>query len=57
MLGWGFWALEISGRVLLEDELVVGIASVRHGADGLELHQPEWYSVVVVVVVVVAAAG
>jgi hypothetical protein len=55
VLGWGFWALEISGKVLLEDELVVGIASLRHGADGLELHQPEWYSVVVVLLL--AAAG
>jgi ATP adenylyltransferase len=47
----GFWALEISGRVLLVDELVLGIADAypmsdehslviprRHGAVAMELH-------------------
>jgi len=52
-------ALEDSGRVLLENELALCIADAypvseghclviprRHGADGLELHQPEWNAVV-----------
>jgi ATP adenylyltransferase len=52
-------ALEGSGRVLLENELALCIADAypvseghslviprRHGADGLELHQPEWNAVV-----------
>lgn len=54
-----FCALESSGRVLLENELALCIADAypmseghslliprRHGADGLELHQPEWNAVV-----------
>ncbi|MCS5694295.1 hypothetical protein NZK33_20295 [Cyanobium sp. FGCU-6] len=54
-----FCALEGSGRVLLENELALCIADAypvtpghslvipwRHGADGLELHQPEWNAVV-----------
>jgi diadenosine tetraphosphate (Ap4A) HIT family hydrolase len=53
--GCVFYALEGSGRVLLENELALCIADAypvsewhslviprRHGADGLELHQPEW---------------
>jgi diadenosine tetraphosphate (Ap4A) HIT family hydrolase len=57
--GCVFCALEDSGRVLLENELALCIADVfpvseghslvisrRHGADGLELHQPEWNAVV-----------
>jgi hypothetical protein len=52
-------ALEGSGRVLLENELALCIADAypnskghslmiprRHGADGLELHQPQWNAVV-----------
>ena len=54
-----FCALEASGRVLLENELALCIADAypvseghslviprRHGADGLELHQPEWNALV-----------
>jgi predicted restriction endonuclease len=41
--GCVFCALEGSGRVLLENELVI---PRRHGADGLELHQPESNAVV-----------
>ena len=54
-----FCALEGSGRVLLENELVLCIADAfpvtpghslviprRHVADGLELHQPEWNAAV-----------
>jgi diadenosine tetraphosphate (Ap4A) HIT family hydrolase len=57
--GCVFCALEDSGRVLLENELALCIADAypvseghslviprRHGADGLELHQPEWNAVV-----------
>jgi ATP adenylyltransferase len=57
--GCVFCALEGSGRVLLENELALCIADAypvseghsldiprRHGADGLELHQPEWNAVV-----------
>ena len=57
--GYVFCALEASGRVLLENELALCIADAdpvtpgrslviprRHGADGLELHQPEWSAVV-----------
>jgi ATP adenylyltransferase len=57
--GCVFCALEASGRVLLENELALCIADAypvtpghslviarRHGADGLELHQPEWNAVV-----------
>ena len=57
--GCVFCALEGSGRVLLENELVLCIADAypvtpghslviprRHGADGLDLHQPEWNAVV-----------
>ncbi|MCX5926697.1 MAG: hypothetical protein NTZ23_05170 [Cyanobium sp. LacPavin_0920_WC12_MAG_63_22] len=50
--GCVFCALEGSGRVLLENELALCIADAylviprRHGADGLELHQPEWNGVV-----------
>ncbi|MCP9840697.1 HIT family hydrolase [Synechococcus sp. J7-Johnson] len=53
--GCVFCALEGSGRVLLENELALCIADAypvseghslvipkRHGADELELHQPEW---------------
>ena len=51
-------ALEGSSRVLLENEMALWIADSypvteghslviprRHGADGLELHQPEWNAV------------
>jgi diadenosine tetraphosphate (Ap4A) HIT family hydrolase len=54
-----FCALEGSGRVRLENELALCIADAypvseghslviprRHGADGLELNQPEWNAVV-----------
>ncbi|WP_198948215.1 HIT family protein [Synechococcus sp. MW101C3] len=57
--GCAFCSLEGSGRVLLENELAFCIADAypvseghslvilrRHGADGLELHQPEWNAVV-----------
>jgi diadenosine tetraphosphate (Ap4A) HIT family hydrolase len=57
--GCVFFALESSGRVLLENELTLCIADAypvtpghslviprRHGADGLALHQPEWNAVV-----------
>jgi hypothetical protein len=57
--GCVFCGLEVSGRVLLENELALCIAdadpvtpghspviSRRHGADGLALHQPEWNAVV-----------
>jgi hypothetical protein len=57
--GCVFCALEGSSRVLLENELAFCIADAypvseghslviprRHGADGLELHQPEWNAVV-----------
>ena len=57
--GCVFCALEGSGRVLLENELALCIAEAyplskghslmiprRHGADGLELHQPQWNAVV-----------
>ncbi len=57
--GCVFCALEGSGRVLLENELALCIADAypvseghslviprRHGADGLELHQPEWNALV-----------
>ena len=57
--GCVFCALEGSGRVLLENELALCIADAypvseghslviprRHGAEGLELHQPEWNAVV-----------
>jgi ATP adenylyltransferase len=57
--GCVFCALEGSARVLLENELALCIADAypvsegdslviprRHGADGLELHQPEWNAVV-----------
>jgi diadenosine tetraphosphate (Ap4A) HIT family hydrolase len=57
--GCVFCALELSGRVLLENELARCIADAypvseghslviprRHGADGLELHHPEWNAVV-----------
>jgi len=56
--GCVFCALEASGQVLLENELALCIADAypvtpghslviprRHGADGLELHQPEWNAV------------
>jgi ATP adenylyltransferase len=41
-----FCALEGSGRVLLENEGHSLVIPRRHGADGLELHQPEWNAVV-----------
>jgi hypothetical protein len=54
-----FCALEVSGRVLLENELALCSADAfpvtpghslviprRHGSDGLALHQPEWNAVV-----------
>ena len=54
-----FCGLEVSGRVLLENELALCIADAyavtpehslviprRHGADGLALHQPEWNAAV-----------
>ena len=57
--GCVYCALEGSGRVLLENELALCIADAypvseghrlviprRHGAEGLELHQPEWNAVV-----------
>jgi len=57
--GCVFCELEDSGRVLLENEQALCIADAypvseghslviprRHGADGLELHQPEWNAVV-----------
>jgi hypothetical protein len=57
--GCVFCALEVSGRVLLENELALCIADAypvtpghslviprRHGADGLALHQPEWSAMV-----------
>jgi len=57
--GCAFCALEGSGRVLLENEPALCIADTypvseghslviprRHGADGLELHKPEWNAVV-----------
>jgi diadenosine tetraphosphate (Ap4A) HIT family hydrolase len=55
----GYFALEGSGRVLLENELALCIADAypvtpghslviprRHVSDGLALHQPEWNAVV-----------
>jgi len=39
--GCVFCALEDSGRVLLENEGHSLVIPRRHGADGLELHQPE----------------
>ena len=39
-------ALEGSGRVPLENEGHSLVIPRRHGADGLELHQPEWNAVV-----------
>jgi hypothetical protein len=58
-VGCVFCGLEGSGRVLLENELALCIADAypvseghslviprRQGADGLELHQPEWNAVV-----------
>jgi diadenosine tetraphosphate (Ap4A) HIT family hydrolase len=58
-VGCVFCAMEGSGRVLLENELALCIADAypvserhslviprRQGADGLELHQPEWNAVV-----------
>jgi ATP adenylyltransferase len=44
--GCVFCALEGSGRVLLENEGHSLVIPRRHGADGLELHQPEWNAVV-----------
>ncbi len=44
--GCVFCALESSGRVLLENEGHSLVIPRRHGADGLELHQPEWNAVV-----------
>ncbi|MGL6135385.1 MAG: HNH endonuclease, partial [Prochlorococcaceae cyanobacterium] len=44
--GCVFCALEGSGRVLLENEGHSLVITRRHGADGLELHQPEWNAVV-----------
>jgi ATP adenylyltransferase len=44
--GYLFCALEDSGRVLLENEGHSLVIPRRHGADGLELHQPEWNAVV-----------
>ena len=54
-----FCGLEVSGLVLLENELALCIADAdlvtpgrslviprRHGSDGLALHQPEWNAVV-----------
>ncbi|MCP9837274.1 HIT family protein [Cyanobium sp. N.Huapi 1H5] len=41
-----FCALEGSGRVLLENEGHSLAIPRRNGADGLELHQPEWNAVV-----------
>ena len=44
--GCVFCALEGSGRVLLENEGHSLVIPRRHGADGRELHQPEWNAVV-----------
>jgi diadenosine tetraphosphate (Ap4A) HIT family hydrolase len=44
--GCVFCALEGSGRVRLENEGHSLVIPRRHGADGLELHQPEWNAVV-----------
>ncbi|MEA5399104.1 HIT family protein [Synechococcus sp. BA-124 BA4] len=44
--GCVFCAMESSGRVLLENEGHSLVIPRRHGADGLELHQPEWSAVV-----------
>ncbi|WP_143594042.1 hypothetical protein [Synechococcus sp. BO 8801] len=44
--GCVFCALEGSGRLLLENEGHSLVIPRRHGADGLELHQPEWNAVV-----------
>ncbi len=44
--GCVFCALEGNGRVLLENEGHSLVIPRRHGADGLELHQPEWNAVV-----------
>ena len=44
--GCVFCALEGSDRVLLENEGHSLVIPRRHGADGLELHQPEWNAVV-----------
>ncbi|PSB36975.1 HIT family protein [Aphanothece minutissima] len=44
--GCVFCALGDSGRVLLENEGYSPVIPRRHGADGLELHQPEWNAVV-----------
>ncbi|MCP9934008.1 HIT family protein [Cyanobium sp. Candia 9D4] len=44
--GCVFCALEGSGQVLLENEGHSLVIPRRHGADGLELHQPEWNAVV-----------
>ena len=44
--GCVFCALEGSGRVLLVNEGRSLVIPRRHGADGLELHQPEWNAVV-----------
>jgi ATP adenylyltransferase len=44
--GCVFCVLEGSGRVLLENEGHSLVIPRRHGADGLELHQPEWNAVV-----------
>ena len=44
--GCVFCALEGSGRVLLEKEGHSLVIPRRHGADGLELLQPEWNAVV-----------
>ncbi len=44
--GCVFCALECSGRMLLENEGHSLVIPRRHGADGLELHQPEWNAVV-----------
>ena len=58
-VGCVFCGLEVSGRVLLENELAMCIADAhpvtpghslviprRHVSDGLALHQPEWSAVV-----------
>ncbi len=44
--GCVFCALEGSCRVLLENEGHNLVIPRGHGANGLELHQPEWYAVV-----------
>ena len=43
--GCVFCALEGSGRVLLENEGHSLVIPRRQGAEGLELHQPEWNAV------------